>query len=57
MASKMGNKAVELLLNNECGKALGMKCNDIIAMNLDEALNTEKKFDTDMYNIAKILSI
>lgn len=57
MASKMGNKAVELLLNNESEKALGMKCNDVIAISLDEALNTEKKFDTDMYNIAKILSI
>jgi 6-phosphofructokinase 1 len=57
MASKMGNKAVELLLNNESGRALGMKCNEIIDIKLDEALNTEKKFDKDMYNIAKILSI
>ncbi|MCF6461770.1 6-phosphofructokinase [Clostridium sp. Cult3] len=57
MASKMGNKAVELLLSGKSGRALGTKCNEIIDINLDEALNTEKKFDLEMYNIGKILSI
>lgn len=57
IASKMGNKAVELLLNDKSGKALGIKCNDIININLDEALSTEKRFDKHMYDIAKILSI
>ncbi len=57
MASKMGNKAVELLLNNESGRALGMKCNEIVDIDLDEALNAEKKLDKEMYEIAKILSI
>lgn len=57
MASEMGNKAVELLLNNESGKALSIKNNEIIYVNLDEALKTEKKFNMNMYDIAKILSI
>ena len=57
IASKMGNKAVELLLSNQSGKALGMKCNEIININLDEALETKKEFDKNMYDIAKILSI
>ncbi|WP_025640264.1 6-phosphofructokinase [Schnuerera ultunensis] len=57
MASKMGNKAVELLLSNESGKALGIKCNELISMDLDKALNTKKEFDKNMYDIAKILSI
>jgi 6-phosphofructokinase 1 len=57
MASKMGNKAVELLINNKSGRALGMKCNEIVDISLEEALNTEKKFDKEMYEIAKILSI
>jgi len=57
LASKMGYKAVELLLNNEKGKALGIKCNEIISVDLDEALNTEKNFDRSMFEISKILSI
>lgn len=57
MASKMGNKAVELLLSNESGKALGIKCNELISMDLDKALSTKKEFDKTMYDIAKILSI
>jgi len=57
MASRMGHKAVELLLNNKSGRALGMKCNKIIDISLEEALKVEKIFNKDMYNIAKTLSI
>lgn len=57
MASEMGNKAVKLLMNNEEKKALGIKCNEIISIDLDEAINTEKQFDKEMHDIAKILSI
>lgn len=57
LASKMGNKAVELLLSEETGKALGIRCNELVTMDLEEALNTKKEFDKNMYDIAKILSI
>lgn len=57
LASRMGNKAVELLIEGKSGIALGMKCNEIIDIDLEEALEVEKIFDKDMYNIAKILSI
>jgi 6-phosphofructokinase 1 len=57
LASKMGNKAVELLLSEETGKALGIRCNKLVSMDLEEALNTKKEFDKNMYDIAKILSI
>ncbi|QQY79092.1 6-phosphofructokinase [Keratinibaculum paraultunense] len=57
LASKMGNKAVELLLNGKSGRALGIRCNNIMDVDLDEALNTEKNFDIDLYNIGMILSI
>ena len=53
----MGNKAVELLLNGKSGRALGIRCNNIMDVDLDEALNTEKNFDIDLYNIGMILSI
>lgn len=57
LASKMGFKAVELLLANETGRAVGIKRNEIISMELEEALNAKKEFDKAMYETAKILSI
>lgn len=57
MASKMGNKAIELLKDGKSGRALGMKCNKIIDMEINEALSIEKTFDLEMYNTGRILSI
>lgn len=57
MASKMGHKALKLLLEGESGKALGIRCNEIIYMDLKEALTLEKKLNMEMYEMAKILSI
>lgn len=57
IASKMGNMAVELLLSGDFNKALGIKCNKLVGIYLEEALNTKKEFDKNMYNIANILSI
>ena len=57
MASKMGYRAVELLIQGKSGKALGIKCNEIIDIDLDKALKIEKKLDMEMYEMAKILSI
>lgn len=57
LGSKMGDRAVELLMEDKKGRALGIKCNRIIDLDIDEALNIEKQFDEEMYNTAKILSI
>ena len=57
MASEMGRKAVELLLDGKSGKALGLKCNDIIDLDINEALIMKKEFNMDMYKTAQILSI
>ena len=48
MASGMGRNAIELLVAGESGKALGMKCNDIISMDIEEALNVKKEFRTEI---------
>ncbi len=53
----MGNKAVELLIANKSGRALGIKCNEIIDISIDEVFSIEKEFDINMYNMTKILSI
>ena len=57
MASKMGNKAVELLIQGQTGRAIGIKENQIIDLDIDEALSAEKVFDNEMYDMARILSI
>ena len=53
----MGHKAVELLLKGDAGKALGIKENQVIDLDIDEALSSKGFFDKEMYDIAKILSI
>lgn len=57
IASKMGNKAVDLLKEGKAGRTIGMKCNKIIDMDINEALKIKKEFDIEMYNTSKILSI
>ncbi len=57
IASEMGSKAIELLKEGKSGRALGIKCNQIIDMDINEALQIKKEFNIEMYNTAKILSI
>ena len=57
LASRLGNKAVELLLEGKSGRVVGIKDNKIIDMDIDEALSMKKTFDDDLYEMAKILSI
>ncbi len=57
LASEMGRKSIRLLLDNKSGRALGIKCNKLVDLDITEALKAEKEFDMEMYNNAKILSI
>lgn len=57
MASQMGRVAVELLLGGKSDRALGIKCNEIINLDISEALIIKKVFNKDMYETAQILSI
>ncbi|SFE79813.1 6-phosphofructokinase [Peptostreptococcus sp. D1] len=57
LASKLGNKAVELLIEGKSSRVVGIKNNEIIDMDIDEALAVEKKFDEESYEMAKVLSI
>lgn len=57
IASKMGYRSVELLLEGNSGKAIGIKDNGIVDMDFEEAFNVKRSFDNEMLNIAKILSI
>lgn len=57
IASKMGYKAVESLLEGNTGIAIGIKDNKIIDLKLEDALKQEKVFDFEMLKMARILSI
>lgn len=57
IGSKMGAKAVELLLEGKVSRVLGVKDGTVFDMDLTEALNTEKVFDYESYELTKILSI
>lgn len=57
MASRMGNIAVKLLSNNRTNIALGLKCNEIVKLDIDSALNIPKGIDQEIFEIADILSI
>ncbi|MGF7060241.1 6-phosphofructokinase [Brassicibacter mesophilus] len=57
IASKMGARAVELLLEGKSSRVVGVKGNQVIDLDIDEALSIEKQFDRETYNLTKILSI
>ena len=57
LASKMGVRAVELLLDGKAGRVVGTRANEIIDMDITEALSMTRDFDKETYEMAKILSI
>lgn len=57
LASRLGAKAVDLLLNNETGKIIGIKNNVITALDFDTALNSKRELNNQMFNVSLELSI
>lgn len=57
IASKMGAKTVQLLIEGKSSRALGVKGNQVFDIDIDEALSVKREFDTETYQLTKILSI
>lgn len=57
LASKMGAMAVTLLIEGKTNRAIGIKDNHLINIDIMEALTKRKVFDQEMYNLSQILSI
>ena len=57
LASRMGVRAVELLLDGSSARVVGIRDNHIIDMDITEALKMTRPFDKGTYEMAKILSI
>lgn len=56
LACKMGAKAVDLLIAGKSNRAVGIKENHLIDMDIMEMLDKKKIFDKELYNLAQILS-
>ncbi|EJJ6370965.1 6-phosphofructokinase [Staphylococcus pseudintermedius] len=58
LASRLGGYAVELLLNGETAKGVGIKDNRLVATNFDEIFNTsERQINQRMLGLTEELSI
>lgn len=56
LASRMGAKAVRVLLEGKSSRVIGIKGGKIIDEDIEEALKTPRVFDEELYEIANILS-
>lgn len=56
LASRMGVKAVQLLIEGKSARVVGIKENKIVDMDIDEALSIKNSIDNEMYGLAGILA-
>lgn len=56
LASRMGVRAVQLLLEGKSARVVGIKDNKIMDMDIHEALSIGNKLDNEMYGLAEILA-
>ncbi len=57
LGSRFGAHAVQLLLDGKQGRAVGIRGNEMMDMDITEALNMKKDLDSNMYELARILAI
>ena len=57
MATRMGNYAVKLLMNNIGNRVVAAQKEDVVDYDIFEALNMTKSVDMELYNVAHEVSI
>lgn len=57
LASKLGARAVELLIEGKGGRAVGVENNQLVDYDIIEALGKKHKLDLNLYKLSKELSI
>ena len=57
MATRMGNYAVKLLMNNIGNRVVAAQKEEVVDFDIFEALNMKKSIDMELYNIAHEVSI
>jgi 6-phosphofructokinase 1 len=56
LASRMGEKAVDLLMEGKTSSAVGIRGGEIFDVDIEEALSMPRIFDEKIYNMMRILS-
>ncbi|WP_404444406.1 6-phosphofructokinase [Sutcliffiella horikoshii] len=57
LASRLGARAVELLMDGKGGRCVGIQSNELVDHDIIEALSNTHTIDKKMYNLSKELSI
>jgi 6-phosphofructokinase len=57
LASEFGAHAVQCLIDGKSSRVVGIRDNKVIDLDIDEALSMKNKFNEQMYELTKILSI
>ena len=57
LAAQFGNKAVRLLKDGKMNRAVGIRDNKIIDMDIIEAVSMKKKFNYDLYETLQMISM
>jgi len=57
LASRLGARAVEILLNGSAGRMVGIQDNRLVDHDITESLGKKHHIDLDMYRLSKELSI
>ena len=57
LASRMGAKAVDLILNGETSKMVAVKSQKLVAIDLEEVLQQKRELDMELFELAGLLSI
>jgi 6-phosphofructokinase 1 len=57
LASRLGARAVEVLIEEKNQRVIGLKNNEVVDIDIDEALATKREFDEKFYELANILSL
>lgn len=57
LASRLGKKAVELLVSGNHGVMVGLSCNTVLAIPLEDVIKGEKRPQDEMLRLAEVLGI
>ncbi|MCM3179614.1 6-phosphofructokinase [Cytobacillus horneckiae] len=57
LASRLGSRAVELLIDKKGGRAVGIQNNQVVDYSFEEIFSKEKSIDFSMYHLSQELSI
>jgi 6-phosphofructokinase 1 len=57
VASRMGAKAVDMILGGETGKMIGIRARELVTTDIEEVLRQKRELDLELYELAGILSI